>query len=109
MHIRHAICACLSVLCICCFLLVGTSSASAAEYHAVSSGSWSEGDYSGTWNVQPTMSHVHGKAYGTSSYCKAVQDRTNVSEMRVPAGAMCTVTVNGSPNAQYDYIVYYRV
>ncbi|PJJ69343.1 hypothetical protein CLV65_0040 [Pseudoscardovia suis] len=89
--------------------LGGVTVANATTRYAVSSGSWSEGDYTGTWEVSPTHSHVHSTALGTYSYCEVGQDGIFKEYMTVPPGRQCRVDVYGSSDARFDYAIYHRI
>lgn len=88
--------------------LGGVTVANATTRYAVSSGSWSEGDYTGKWKVAANYSMVDSRALGTRSYCKAMQDGTTWQERSIYAGGNCFVDARGTYDARFDYVIYNR-
>lgn len=89
--------------------LGGATAANATTRYAVTSGSWSEGDYMGTWMVSMTRSYVHGFAFASHSYCEAVQGNHKVSKVAAP-GQECKADVYRQPgDGPAAYVTFYRM
>lgn len=64
--------------------LGGATAANATTRYAVTSGSWSEGDYMARWAMSSTESHVRAVALASYIYCEAVQGSDKVSMVAAP-------------------------